>query len=178
MTTHFRFYSNISWLLMLYETWGYYIEFDPVTPSGCIADVSKYYNTSMGHGFKDITLFVERHIPSKTNCHNLMLVRDLPPGVPAWSEMRLLAYFICHRAILSSSVALEMCCWLQHTEFNNFSKLTASDNYLGWGKVSQSAWVRPYPPHSYRMPFPHWSVGHWSVGKLAAWIASLRSPVY
>ena len=115
---------------------------------GCIADVSKYHNTSMGHGFKDITLYVQRHILSKTNCHNPMLVRDLPPGVPSWSETRPLAYFICHRAILSSSVNLEMCCWLQHREFNNFSKHTASDNHLGWGKS-------PSQPVSGRTPDIH-----------------------
>ena len=117
---------------------------------GCVADVSKYHNTSMGHGFKDIMLYVQIHIPSKTNCHNLMLVRDLPPGVPAWSEMRLLAYFICHRAILSSSVALEM-----FFDSNILNSITSVNLTIWDGGESPSQPGSGRTPHSYRMPFPH-----------------------
>ena len=40
-------YSNISQILLLYKTWGYYNEFDSAKPWGYVTDVPKYHNAGI-----------------------------------------------------------------------------------------------------------------------------------
>ena len=96
-------YGNISQILLLYKTWVYfYNKFDSMTLLGvCYWCVKMPQCRYMGHGLKLNTFYVRKHIAGLAICHNQVLVRDKPLGVPAsvklvystWSTLKQLDCF-------------------------------------------------------------------------------------
>ena len=87
MITNCRLYSNISQILLLYKTWGYYNKFDATKSLGacywscwCIKIPQREY---IGHGLKLITFYVQKHIAALAMCHIPPLAHDKPLGAPA-----------------------------------------------------------------------------------------------
>ena len=76
------FFSNISQILLLYKTWGYYNKFDSMKSVGIykvvVTDVSKYLvqRGDMEHGLEYITFYVKKHMAYLAVCSGPLPVRD------------------------------------------------------------------------------------------------------
>ena len=102
MTNNCRFYSNISWILLLHKTWGNYNKFN-FTKSLRVY----YWHVKMPqcgymeHGLKDIKCSVQKHIAPWAICYNSPLVCDQPLlwdsslGQPEWNVCSLMSYSKC-----------------------------------------------------------------------------------
>ena len=88
MTTNFRFYSNISQILLLYKTWGCYNKFDSTKSFGVYYWYVKIPQCGyMENGLKDVAFYVQKHIAPWTICYNAPLVCDMPLWVPAFLKL-------------------------------------------------------------------------------------------
>ena len=76
ITTNCSLYSNISQILLLYKTWGYYNKFDSMKSLVDDRCVKIPHSRYMGHGLN----LVQKHIAALAMCDNPSLVRDKPPG--------------------------------------------------------------------------------------------------
>ena len=89
-------YGNISQILLLYKTWGYYNKFDSTKLLGvCYWCVKIPQYAFTGHGLKVITFYVQKHIAALEMCHNQQLVCDKPLGVPASVKLVYSGHFWC-----------------------------------------------------------------------------------
>ena len=68
ITTQCRLYSNISQILLLYNTWRYYNKFDYTNALGYVTYVSKYRHA--GKWSMDIAFYVQKAYNTWHSCHN------------------------------------------------------------------------------------------------------------
>ena len=100
MTTNFRLYSNTSQLLLPCKSWGIKIKFDSTNSLRHITNMSKYHNAGIWNMVKEnCVLCTKTYIAPWAIWHNLLLVRDMPPGEPAFVRLantptKVLAYYI------------------------------------------------------------------------------------
>ena len=78
-TTNCPLYSNISQILLLYETWGYYNKFDSMKSLGVYYWYVKMPRCGcVEHGLECITFYVKKYIAPLAVCYGPTLVRDRP----------------------------------------------------------------------------------------------------
>ena len=81
-------YSNISQILLLYKTWGYYNKFDSRKSLGVYYWCGKIPQCGyMEHGLKDIKFYVQKPKVPLAMCYNPSLVHDKPLGAPAFVKL-------------------------------------------------------------------------------------------
>ena len=81
-------YGNISQILLLYKTWGYYNKCDSTKSLGvCYWCVRIPQCGYMVHGLKLKAFYVQKHITVLAWCHNPALVCDNPLGAPAYVKL-------------------------------------------------------------------------------------------
>ena len=93
-TTNFRFFCNISQILLLYKTWEYYNKFDATKSLGVCYWYAKITHGYMEHGLKNVAFYVQKHIAPWAICYNRLLVRDMPLEVPAFVRLVYMPYGI------------------------------------------------------------------------------------
>ena len=97
--TNCRLYSNISQILLLYDTSGYHNKFDSTKSLGvCYWCVKIPQCRCMEHGSKYITFYVQKHIAHLAMCCDPPLVRDKPLGAPAFVKPVYWPAFSIHEA--------------------------------------------------------------------------------
>ena len=100
ITTKCQLYSNISQILRLYKTWGYYNKFDSTKSLGvCYWCVKIPQYGYVGHGLRLITFYIQKHIAALAMCHNPPLFCDKSLGAPAhlrnWPFNTTVSYVMC-----------------------------------------------------------------------------------
>ena len=111
--------SNVSQMLLVYKTWGYYSKFEPMKSMRIYYWYIKVPQCGyMGHGLRNITFYVQKHIAYRVVCHNFLLVRDKPLVAPASVKQ---VYFIS-TAIIPWFVPLRSEVW---KDLNNSNLLHA-----------------------------------------------------
>ena len=86
LTLNFRFYSNISQILLFYKTWQCKDKFDFTKSLGAYYLYFKIPQCSE-HGLKYVAFYVQKHIAQSSTCYNLPLFRDMPLGAPAFVKL-------------------------------------------------------------------------------------------
>ena len=79
-----NFFTNIAAIqnmrvlyhVWLYESYGAYYWYIKILQCGY-----------MGHGLKDIALYIQKHIEHRAVSHNFLPVRDQPLGAPAFAKL-------------------------------------------------------------------------------------------
>ena len=107
MTTDFRLYIDISQILLLYKTLGYHNKFDYEILGVYYWYVKILQCGYVKYGLTDAALYVQKHITLApwAICYKPPLVRDLPPGVPAF--VRLVYWKCCPQNFVKTFIYLQ-----------------------------------------------------------------------